>query len=431
MSTRVRFAPSPTGFLHVGSARTALFNWIHARAVGGAFVLRIEDTDAERSRQELIDDILRTLEWLGIDWDEGPYRQSERRDRHAEAVEQLLAADVAYHDEGAVRFRVPDEGVTGWDDVVRGPIEFENSNLEDFVIRRSDGSVTFLLANAVDDIDMGITTAIRGEDLINTVPKVLLLMRALGAPGDLTYAHLPLLVDHQRKKLSKRRHEVAVEDYRAKGFVAEAVANYLGTLGWGPPDGVEVRPMSEIVERFRLEDVTKASAAFDLKKLTHFNADWIRMLPTDEFIARCEPWLAEAPWPAEHFDAARFATIAPLVQERVRTLAEVPNWVDWLFLADAPHDESSWEKAMVKGPDAGDILDDAHAAFADCTWDAETLGGVITDIGTKRELKTKFAQAPVRVACLGRSVGPPLFESLELLGREETLRRIEAARQRL
>ncbi|MFN0092467.1 MAG: glutamate--tRNA ligase, partial [Acidimicrobiales bacterium] len=262
MNVRVRFAPSPTGYLHVGSARTALSNWIYARSVGGAFVLRIEDTDADRSRPELIDQILRTLEWLGLDWDEGPIRQSGRVERYDHAVDTLLRAGWAFHDEGAVRFRTPDEGVTGWDDVIRGRVEFDNVNLEDFVIRRSNGAATFLLANAVDDLDMGITHAIRGEDLVNTTPKVLLLMHALEAAAPPVYAHLPLLVNERRQKLSKRRDDVAVEDYRDRGYLPEAMANYLATLGWGAPDGVEVRPMAEIVSLFRLEDMNKASAFF-------------------------------------------------------------------------------------------------------------------------------------------------------------------------
>lgn len=444
---RVRFAPSPTGFLHVGSARAALFNWLAARQAGGTMVLRIEDTDAERSRPELMADILAALEWLGIDWDEGPVYQSERRDLYRAAAEKLLADGVAYLvdaqdqpvdagglDDGlAVRFRMPDTGTTAWDDLVRGPVSFEHADLEDFVVWRSNGTPTFLLANAVDDADMGITHVIRGEDLISATPKVLLLRRALGHPDPPVFAHLPLLVNESRKKLSKRRDDVALSDYQDRGFLAEGMANYLALLGWGPPDGVEVRPMDEIVQLFRLEDVTKSSAFFDLKKLSHVNGEWVRRLSPTEFIVRSQPWLTgdHAPWAPEDFRPEEFSRLAPLVQERVAILSEVPQHVDWLFLAEPPADEASWQKAMVKETAASAILDDVIAAFDGCDWEAEALKQVVLEVGERHERKLGKAQAPVRVAVTGRTVGPPLFESLEVFGRERTLHRLRAARQRL
>jgi glutamyl-tRNA synthetase len=448
-SIRVRFAPAPTGYLHVGGARSALFNWLFARQAGGTLVLRIEDTDAERSRPELIQAILDSLTWLGIDWDEGPIFQSDRRELYRDAATRLLADGRAYlvdaEDEpvagnslregAAVRVRVPDTGTTEFDDVVRGHVAFEHENLEDFVIWRSNGTPTFLLANAVDDIDLGITHVIRGEDLISSTPKVILLRRALGTEDLPVYAHLPLLVDEARKKLSKRRDDVAVGDYRDKGYLPQAMANYLALLGWGPPDGVEVRPMDEIIDTFRLEDVTRSAAFFDLKKLAHVNGEWIRRLSVDEFIAAAEPWMtgAGAPWPAERFDEGSWRAIAPLVQERVSTLDESPGYVDWLFLVDPPTDEKSWEKVMVKGSAvAVAVLDDAIAAFEDVAWEADSIkASLFEDIAARHELKPGKAQAPVRVAALGRTVGPPLFESLELLGRDETLRRLRIARTRL
>jgi glutamyl-tRNA synthetase len=444
---RVRFAPSPTGYLHVGSARAALFNWLAARQAGGTMVLRIEDTDAERSRPELMVDILAALEWLGIDWDEGPIYQSERRDLYRAAAEKLLADGVAYLvdaednevaqgglDDGlAVRFRMPETGTTAWDDLIRGHVSFEHADLEDFVVWRSNGTPTFLLANAVDDADMGISHVIRGEDLISATPKVLLLRQALGHPDPPTFAHLPLLVNESRKKLSKRRDDVALSDYQDKGFLAEGMANYLALLGWGPPDDVEVRPMEEVVELFRLEDVTKSSAFFDLKKLSHVNGEWVRRLSPTEFTVRAQPWLTgdEAPWPAEAFDAGEWAQLAPLVQERVAVLSEVPQHVDWLFLAEPPADDASWQKAMVKETAAAAILDDVIAAFEACDWQAEALKQVVLDVGERHERKLGKAQAPVRVAITGRTVGPPLFESLEVFGRERTLQRLRAARLRL
>jgi glutamyl-tRNA synthetase len=444
---RVRFAPSPTGYLHVGSARAALFNWLAARQAGGTMVLRIEDTDAERSRPELMVDILAALEWLGIDWDEGPIYQSERRDLYRAAAEKLLADGVAYlvdaedrpvetgslEDGLALRFRMPESGTTAFDDLIRGHVSFEHADLEDFVVWRSNGTPTFLLANAVDDADMGITHVIRGEDLISATPKVLLLRQALGHPDPPVFAHLPLLVNEQRKKLSKRRDDVALSDYQEKGFLAEGMANYLALLGWGPSDGVEVRPMDEIVEMFRLEDVTRSSAFFDLKKLTSVNGDWIMRLPVEDFIERVQPWLTgeATPWAASDFDPEAFAALAPLVQERVKVLSEVPHLVDWLFLPEPPEDEASWQKAMVKEEAAGAILDDAIAAFETCEWDAAVLHDTVLGIGEQHERKLGKAQAPIRVAVTGRTVGPPLFESLALFGRERTVQRLRAARAKL
>jgi len=434
---RLRFAPAPTGYLHIGSARTALFNWLYARHTGGELVLRIEDTNAELARPELIDNIYRSLEWLHIDWDGEVVRQSTRADLYAEAVETLLAGGQAYEDEGAVRFRVPEEGSTSWDDVIRGRVTFEHSNLEDFVIRRSDGSATFFVANAVDDADLGITHVVRGEDLVNVTPKVLLLRHALGHREDPVFAHLPLIVNERRKKLSKRRDDVALEDYRSRGFLPEAMVNYLALLGWGPPDGVEIRPVDEIIELFELTDINKAPAAFDLKKLTHINGEYIRSLPSGEFLERVGPWLEDAPWSVEgagRFDPARMEAIAPLVQERIKTLDQVTTMVDFLFLDRPEFDARSWEKALVGNPAAAEILAEVQEAFAGLgseDWNAATLHATLLAIGESHGLKLGKAQAPVRVAVTGRTVGPPLFEALELLGPEVTLDRLARARRLL
>jgi glutamyl-tRNA synthetase len=437
---RVRFAPAPTGYLHVGGARSALFNWLYARRHGGTLVLRIEDTDQERSRPELIEAILDSLTWLGIDWDEGPIFQSERRELYRQAAEKLLADDVAYLIDAdknplpgtelrpgvGLAVRVPDEGATEFDDVVRGHVRFEHENVEDFVIWRSNDTPTFVLANAVDDVDLGITHVIRGEDLLSSTPKVLLVRQALGHTEVPAFAHLPLLVNEQRQKLSKRRDDVAVGDYRERGFLAEAMANYLALLGWGPPDGVEVRPMEEIVELFSLEDVVKGAAFFDLQKLEHLDGEWMRRLSLDEFLVAADPWVSGL----EGFDPERWRAIAPLVQERVKTLAEVPAQVDWLFAAGPPDDPDSWAKAM-KEP-AAELLDAVIEAYEDAEWDAEVLKETLRALGEERVgLKLAKAQAPVRVAVTGRTVGPPLFEGLVLLGRDETLRRLRAARARL
>jgi glutamyl-tRNA synthetase len=466
-TVRARFAPAPTGYLHIGGARTALFNWLFARQQGGELVLRIEDTDAERTRRELIEVIYRALEWLGIDWDGEPVHQSDRADLYREAAEKLLAGGQAYwcdctpddvkaraeqrggkpgYDghcrsrelgpgEGrVVRFRTPDDGSTAFDDEIRGHISFENADLEDFVIVRSTGVPMFLLANAVDDADLGITHIIRGEDLINVTPKVLLLRRALGITAVPMFAHLPLIVNEKRQKLSKRRDDVSVGDYIERGYLPEAMRNYLATLGWGAPDGVEIRPVAEIIELFRLDQVNKASAFFDLKKLNNFNGEYIRALPVPEFVDRSTHWITgpDTPWPAERFEAKVFEQLAPLVQTRVDTLSEVPHYVDFAFVGEPTVDDMSWQKAMAKNPEqAVAMLDEATIAFADARWEGEALMTIIGDIGERLGTSKKARQLPVRVALTGRDKGIPLGEILEVLGRDESVRRLRAARARL
>ncbi|MCY3785578.1 MAG: glutamate--tRNA ligase family protein [bacterium] len=443
-AARVRFAPSPTGFLHVGSARTALFNWIYARSVGGRMLLRIEDTDEARNQPEAVDLIYDLLTWLGIDWDEAPLLQSQRRERHREAVESLLECGAAYLCDAdnqpvagttlraglAARFRMPAGRKVSFHDAVRGEVSFASDDLEDFVVWRSGGAATFLLANAVDDVDMGVSHAIRGEDLLSGAPKVILLLEALGAPPPV-YAHLPLLVNAARKKLSKRRDDVSLGDYRARGYLPEAMANHLALLGWGPTDGVEIRPMAEIIQQFRLADVNRAPAFFDTKKLEHFNGVYIRALSTEEYLRRSEPWLGEAaPWPAERTRPEVLEALAPVVQEKVRTLGDIGRYVDWLFLEEPPADDDSWRKAM-GGPQAPAVLDDAIATYAAADWTPEAAHAAALALAERHDLKLGKAQAPIRVALTGRTVGPPLFESMVLLDRAEVLRRLRNARARL
>ena len=428
-TSRLRFAPAPTGSLHIGSARTALYNWLYARHTGGELILRIEDTNAELTRPELIDNIFRALEWLQIDFDGEPVRQSERTDLYNDAVERWLSDDLAYVDDGAVRFRVPNQGTTSWEDAVRGNVVFENQHIEDFVVRRSDGTATFFTANAVDDLELGITHVVRGEDLVNVTPKVIMLRQALGSIDVPEFAHLPLIVNQQRKKLSKRRDDVALESYRDRGILAAAMINYLALLGWGPPDDVEVRPVEEIVELFELGDVNPSSAMFDAKKLEAINGEYIRALNHEDFYLALEPWIAEQSW-GDSADISRLRQVAPLIQERTRVLSDGPPQLDFFFL-DAPEiDQSSWEKVMVSD-EAALILEAVHNAFVEIEWEVDVLHDALRVIGDRYDMKLGKAQAPVRVAVTGRSVGPPLFESMHALGRDTVLTRIAAARKTL
>lgn len=457
---RVRFAPSPTGYFHVGGARTALYNWLFARHHGGVFVLRIEDTDAERNREEWVDGIVDALGWLGLDVDEGPVRQSTRRDRHLAAAAQLVAEGRAYYcdctreavearragsgrvgydgfcrDRGlgpapgrALRFRTPDEGETVVGDIIRGEVHFPNETLEDFVVLKGNGEPLFLLANVTDDLDMAISHVIRGEEHLPNTPKALLLWQALarGTPPPV-FAHVPVLVNEKRQKLSKRRDPVALEDYRAQGYLPEAMRTYLVLLGWSAPDGRERLSLEELVECFDLDRVGHSPAFFDPVKLAHFNGELIRELPVEEFVRRCRPWMDPGPWGAGRYEEPRFVPLAGLVQERVDRLADVPAMVDFLFLSEPARNEADWQKVVAGDPVAAAVLAAALERLeAAPDWTAEAVRAAITEAGARHGRGLAKAQAPVRVAVTGRRVGPPLFESLAVLGREETLRRLRA-----
>jgi len=449
---RYRFAPSPTGFFHVGGARTALFNWALARRHGGTFVLRIEDTDEARNRPEWTQGIIDALAWLGIGADdphfEGPLFQSDYAEAHLAAAEQLYTAGQAYYcdltgeqiaagessrDRGlgpgegrALRFRVP-SGTTVVHDEVRGEVEFDHAAIEDFVLVRGNGAPLFNLANVVDDLSMGITHVVRAEEHLPNTPKQQMLWQALAGRTPV-WAHVPVLVNEQRKKLSKRRDKVALEQYRAEGYLAPAMVNYLMTLGWSPAtvnDGSEIADWPVLEAAFALADVNKSPAFFDLKKLAAFNGEYIRAMPIDELVAACDPWL-----PAD-WDRDRFRAIAPHIQERLVTLGDAPTWVDFMFLDEPEVDAAAWDKTM--GTDyARPLLDDTIAAYtAVDTWTHDVLKASLEEVMARYELKLGKAQAPARVAVTGRTVGPPLFETLEVLGRDETLRRLQAGRDRL
>ncbi|HVA99785.1 MAG TPA: glutamate--tRNA ligase [Acidimicrobiales bacterium] len=460
-NVRVRFAPSPTGFFHVGGARTALYNWLVARQNNGSFLLRIEDTDRDRSEDQWTEGIVNALSWLGITWDEGPFHQSERHALYNDAITRLIANGHVYacnctreeidarikarqtpgydgfcRDRNlepgpgkALRFRVPDSGTTTVHDLVRGDVEFANSTIEDFVIVKSNGDPLYVLAVVVDDIDMAITHVIRAEEHLPTTPKAILIWHALGDIPLPAFAHLPVLVNEKRQKLSKRRDRVAVEDYRDLGYLPEAIINYLCLLGWAPNDGRELLTVEEMILEFRLEEVNKSPAFFDEKRLDHFNGLYIRALAADEFVRRAMPFISndQVPWTKNQFDQEQFFALAPLIQERITTLGEIPNYIKFLFSDPYVIEEAVFEKAILKDETGVEILRAARSAFADAAFDHEPLKDILISIGEQFDKKLSKTQAPIRVATMGSPVGLPLFESLVVLGRSKVLARIDDA----
>lgn len=471
MSVRVRFSPAPSGELHVGSARTALFNWLYARHTGGTFLIRIEDTDSSRTREEWVDAIGDTLRWLGLDWDETPWRQSQRIAEYLAAADQLLASGDAYEcfetpeeleamnaarkaaglppgydgrgrdlsaDERAalasegrprtVRFRTPDSGRSVFTDAVRGEVAVEWSTISDFVIVRSDGSPLFFLANAVDDLAMGITHVIRGEDLIDTTHRVLAIRRALGGTEVPMYAHLPLILQANRAKLSKRHGSVAVEDFRSRGILAEALFNYLSLLGWAPDDDREVMGAAEVVDAFTLERVTQSAAIFDDKKLEWMNGEWIRRLSLADLVERVRPFAVDRY--GDGIDEALLVAGVTIGQERASTLVALADQLGFLFAGDgfAIHADIWDQVVSVERP--AEVLDSVIDHVASCEWSVDAIGemrAAITELGLKPGKVMKLLYAAVE----GRPAGLPLFDSIALLGRDVSGARLQAARDRL
>ncbi|MDT0420158.1 MULTISPECIES: glutamate--tRNA ligase [Streptomyces] len=484
-TVRVRFCPSPTGNPHVGLVRTALFNWAFARHHQGTLVFRVEDTDAARDSEESYEALLDSLRWLGLDWDEGPevggphapYRQSQRMDVYRDVARRLeesghayrcyctteeldarreaaraagrpsgydghcrdLSAEqvAAYEAEGRepiVRFRMPDKAIT-FTDLVRGELTFAPENVPDYGIVRANGAPLYTLVNPVDDALMEITHVLRGEDLLSSTPRQIALYEAL-IELDLAkeipaFGHLPYVMGEGNKKLSKRDPQASLNLYRERGFLPEGLLNYLSLLGWSFSPDEDIFTLDQMVAKFEIGDVNANPARFDLKKAESINGDHIRMLSVEDFTARCAPWLRApfAPWAPEDFDPAAFAALAPLAQTRLTVLSDITANVDFLFLDEPAIDETSWNKAMKEGSDA--LLATARAKIAEADWKAEALKEAVLEAGTEHGLKLGKAQAPVRVAVTGRTIGLPLFESLEILGREKTLARIDAALARL
>ncbi|KPC67137.1 glutamate--tRNA ligase [Streptomyces chattanoogensis] len=484
---RVRFCPSPTGNPHVGLVRTALFNWAYARHTGGSLVFRIEDTDAARDSEESYNQLLDSFHWLGFDWDEGPevggpnapYRQSERMDRYKDIADKLLAGGYAYHcyctteelDErrdaarkagkpsgydgkcrevtdgqkaayeaegrtSVVRFRMPDEPIT-FTDLVRGELTFTPDNVPDYGIVRANGAPLYTLVNPVDDALMGITHVLRGEDLLSSTPRQIALYKALIELGIASaipaFGHLPYVMGEGNKKLSKRDPQASLNIYRERGFLPEGLLNYLSLLGWSFSADEDIFTIPELIEKFDIADVNANPARFDLKKAEAINAEHIRRLDVKAFTEACEPWLTApyANWEPEDFDRAAWEAIAPHAQTRLTVLSDITANVDFLFRKEPVEDEASWTKAMKGDPVA--LLTTARAKLIEADWTAgpEPLKAAVLAAGEEHGLKLGKAQAPVRVAVTGRTVGLPLFESLEILGKERTVARIDAALAKL
>lgn len=470
MTVRVRIAPSPTGTLHVGTARAALFNWLFARHTGGTFIVRIDDTDRSRSTAEFERDILDSLRWLGLDWAEGvevggphgDYRQSSRFDRYRQVAHELVEAGRAYlddrdpeeleelrqraqregrhpghyirrpepeHTSGVIRFEVGESPIE-FEDLVRGSMTFAADSVDDFVILRSDGTPTYHLASTVDDVDYEITHVARGEDLLSSTPKHILITEAMGA-ARATYAHLPLLFGTDGKKLSKRHGATSVNEFREAGYLPEAMVNYLSLLGWSPGEDLTVFDTDLAVARFDLGDVQKNPAVFDLDKLAWINGEYVRAMDPDVFVERIRPWIEARFGQAAHDRWEAFVELAPLVQERTRLLPEAASQVAFLFEDEVVHDETSWKKVMMKeGVD--EVLDAVLSTLGGLDdWSTASIEDALRALPEQLDRGAGKVFQPVRVAVTGSSVSPPLFESLAALGRETSMARIEQARSLL
>jgi len=406
-------APSPTGFLHIGNVRTALFNWLFARHEGGEFRLRIENTDTGREVAEATDQIQESLRWLGLEWDGDVTFQLDRQQDCVDVAQRLLAEDKAYEDEGAVRFRMPDEGVTAWDDIVRGRVEVPNEKLDDLVIVRADGRPTYNFASPLEDVWDGITHVIRGEDHISNTPKQLNLIRAIDADVPI-YAHVSHVLGADGRALSKRHGSVTVDDFRRQGYYPAALVNFLALLGWSYDDKTTIMSVDELVERFSLERVVPSPAVFDYTKLDWMNGVYLRALPPDEYADVLVAYLREQGY---DWDEQLVRRIAPLVQEKIATLGEFPAFAGFFFGRVEPEGEVD-----------GQVLPAAVETLAGVEpFEAEQIETALRGLAERLGLKPREAFQPIRLALTGSKVSPGLFESLELLGRDESLARLEGS----
>jgi glutamyl-tRNA synthetase len=413
VAVRVRFAPSPTGYLHIGGAHTALFNWLFARRQGGEYLLRIENTDTSREVAEATEQIQESLRWLGLDMDGDMTFQLDRMPEAQERARALVAEETAYEDEGAIRFRMPDDGVTSWHDLILGRIDYPNEKLEDVVIVRSDGRPTYNFVSPLEDVLDGITHVIRAQDHVSNTPKQIQILGALGAEIP-AYAHVPLLNGTDGKKLSKRHGAITVEEFRREGFIPEALVNYLALLGWSYDDHTEIMSRAELIERFSLDRVGKSSATFDYEKLTHMNGVYLRALPPEDYADRLVAYLLEQGY---DWDEGLVRKAAPLVQGKIATLGEFPAFARFFFERVPPQEP----------PTDGAVLPAAAETLAGVEpFDAATIEAALRQLADRLELKPRQAFQPIRLAVTGSNISPGLFESLELLGREESIARISA-----
>jgi glutamyl-tRNA synthetase len=425
---RLRFAPSPTGYLHVGGARTALFNWLYARRHGGTFILRIEDTDVERNQPEMVTGILDGLRWLGIDWDEGPevggahapYFQSERLDRYRAAAEQLVGSGQAFLDEGAIRFKVP-PGKTSFTDSVHGPIEFDNEHIENFVILRSDTHPTYHLSVVVDDIDMEVTHVVRGDDHISNTPKQVLLYNAFGKTPP-AFAHVPLIMGPDKKRLSKRHGATSVMEYAKQGYIPEAMFNFLALLGWGTGSDEELFTREELIQRFTLDGISGGNAVFNTEKLDWFNHQHLLRLDDAELIARLMPLLE-----GEGFltnDIGWLAKVLAQLRPRAKKLTEFADQIRPFFVAPIEYEAAAVKKHL-SAPGAKEHIQALRETWAGTEWLEAPLEKALRDLADQRTVKAGVLIQGTRIALTGRMVSPGLFEMMVLLGREQVLARID------
>jgi glutamyl-tRNA synthetase len=481
MSVRVRFAPSPTGYLHVGAARTALFNYLFARHFDGTFILRSDDTDEARSTEDFHLDILEHMRWLGLEWGEGlqvggphgTYRQSDRYERYREVVQSLEQSGHAYYsfatadqleefkqtarangtspvydgtleperaevsrrmlegDGPVMRFRVPRPGSTEFTDLVRGDMAFDHLQVDDFVIMRSNNTPTYHLASTVDDVDFGITHVIRGEDLLSSTPKHILITEAMGAERA-TYGHLSLLMGPDGKKLSKRHGDTALSAYREAGFLPEAMNNYLALLGWSPGEDETLVALDDMISRFDGTSISRNPAVFDPVKLEWMNGVYIREMSDDAFVAVARPLIeADLGRGLEADEVSDLMALAPVIKERTKLLAEIPDQARFVFTAPETYDEKAWSKVMEK-PETPVALDAAAEVLGALEeWTTTAIDAALRSMLEANGLSAGKGFQPIRVAISGSTVSPPLFESIEVLGRDETLKRIERARSLL
>ena len=429
---RLRFAPSPTGYLHVGGARTALFNWLYARRHGGVLVLRIEDTDVERSSDEMVSRILDGLRWLGLDWDEGPdvdgphapYFQSQRLEKYRAAARQLVAQGHAFEDAGAIRCTVP-AGKTSFVDQVHGPIEFDNEHIESFVILRSDGHPTYHLSVVVDDIDMAITHVVRGDDHISNTPKQMLLYQAFGTTPP-AFAHVPLIMGPDKKRLSKRHGATSVTDYERQGYIPEGMVNFLSLLGWSPGTDEELLTIRELIDRFTLEGISGGNAVFNTEKLDWFNHQHLLALSDEELLTRLVPWFQAAGLWRQSLTSEEFPWMRQVLALLKPRAKKLPDYVEGArpFLADPESYDADAVDKHLKGVDARNHLVAIRDEFSGAAFDEASLEQHLRQLADRRGVKAGSMIHATRIAMTGRMVSPGLFDMLVLLGRERVLERL-------